>query len=97
METPFALHTQTTNERPRWSSVLKVFQAEPLKMSPVQLVANELAQELKVYNFGLQKNLCEPQDLELSMERFNINPPQNRLNFVFVCLKGRQPLSLKRK
>jgi len=62
-------------------------------MSPVQQVANELAQELKVYTFGLQKSLCEPKDLELYMERFNINPPQNRLNFVFVCLKGRQPLS----
>ena len=46
-----------------------------MRILPVQQVANELLQELKVYNFGLQKSLCEPQELEVSMEGFNINPP----------------------
>ena len=66
---------------------------ESLRMSPVQQAANELAQELKEYNFGLQKSLCEPQDLELSMESFKLICHQNGLSFVFLCLKRKQPLS----
>ena len=32
---------------------------ESLRMSPVQQVANELAQEPKQYSFGLEKSFCE--------------------------------------
>jgi len=64
-----------------------------LRISPVQQVANELSQELKVHNFGLQKSLCESQDLKLSMEGFNINLPPKWAEFIFVGLKGRNSLA----
>ena len=54
---------------------------ESLRVSPVQQVATELAHEIKEYSFGLQKSYCEPQDLQLSMDRFTENlPPFTRLN-----------------
>ena len=54
---------------------------ESLRVSPVQQVATELAHEIKEYSFGLQKSFWEPQDLQLSMDRFTENlPPFTRLN-----------------
>jgi len=38
-----------------------------LRMSPVQQITNQLAQEMKQYSFGLQKIFCESQDLKLSI------------------------------
>jgi len=68
---------------------------ESLRMSPVQQAANELAQELKEYNFGLQKSLCEPQDLELSMESFNDNPPPKWTEFCLSMFKEKTTPQLK--
>ncbi len=48
---------------------------ESLRISPVQQVANELAQELKNYNFSLERSFCEPQDLQLSSEILLKNQP----------------------
>ena len=67
---------------------------ESLRMSPVHQVATELEQELKEYSFGLQKSICEPQDLELSMERFNMNPPPKWTKFCYM-FKGKTTSQLK--
>ena len=48
---------------------------ESLRISPVQQVAKELAQELKNYNFSLERSFCEPQDLQLSSEILLKNQP----------------------
>ena len=60
-----------------------------MRVSPVQQVANELAQELKEYSFGLQNSLCEPQDLQLSMDTFTSNPPLKWTEFCSYMFKGK--------
>ena len=66
---------------------------ESLRVSPVQKVATELAQELAGYRFGLQMSLCEPQDLKLSMDMFIKNPPPRWEEFCSNMFKGKKPLS----
>ena len=54
---------------------------ESLRVSTVQQVATELLHKIKEYSFGLQRSFYEPQDLQLSMDRFTENlPPFTRLN-----------------
>jgi len=64
---------------------------ESLRVSPVQQVATELAQELKEYYFGL----CEPQDLQLSMDKFQHNPPPKWTEFCLYMFKGKTSTQLK--
>lgn len=68
---------------------------ESLRVSPVQQVATELAQELKQYSFGLQKSFCEPQDLQLSMDILIKNPPPKWAEFCSYMFKGKKTSQLK--
>ena len=68
---------------------------ESLRVSPVQQVATELAQELKEYSFGLKTSLCEPQDLKLSMDTFQRNPPPRWAEFCSYMFKGKTTTQLK--
>ena len=83
-----ALHTQVTGENPRWCFILEAL-VESLRVSPVQQVATELAQELKEYCFGLNTSLCEHQDLQLSMDTFQQNPPPKWTKFCLYMFKGK--------
>jgi len=62
---------------------------ESLRISPAQKVATELAQELKEYNFGLKMSLCEPLDLQLSLDKFQSNPPSLWAEFLSYFFKGK--------
>ena len=68
---------------------------ESLRVSPVQQVATELAQELKEYRFELKTSLCEPQDLQLSMDTFQQNPPPKWTKFCSYMFKGKTTTQLK--
>lgn len=68
---------------------------ESLRVSPVQKVATELAQELKEYNFGLKMSLCEPKDLQLSMDKFQSNLPPLWAEFCSYMFKGKTTAQLK--
>ena len=68
---------------------------ESLRISPVQQVATELAQEVKEYCFGLKTSLCEPQDLQLSMDTFQQNPPTRWTEFCSYMFKGKTTTQLK--
>ena len=66
-----------------------------LHVSPAQKVATELAQELKEYSFGLKMSLCEPQDLQLSMDKLQSNPPPLWAEFCSHMFKGKTTAQLK--
>ena len=68
---------------------------ESLRVSPAQKVATELAQELKKYSFGLKTSLCEPHDLQLSMDKFQNNPPPLWAEFCSYMFKGKTTATLK--
>ena len=68
---------------------------ESLRVPPVQQVATELAQELKEYCFGLKATLCEPQDLQLSMDTFQKNSPLKWTEFCSFMFKGKTTAQLK--
>ncbi len=66
---------------------------ESLRVSAAQKVATELAQELKDYSFGLKMSLCEPQDLQLSMDKFQGSPPPLWAEFCSHMFKGKTTAS----
>ena len=66
-----------------------------MRVPPVQQIATELAQELKEYCFGLKASLCEPQDLKLSMDTFQKNPPMKWTEFCSYMFKGKTTTQLK--
>ena len=68
---------------------------ESLRVSPVQQVATELAHEIKEYSFGLQKSFCEPQDLQLSMDRFTENLPPRWADFCSYMFNSKSISRLK--
>ena len=68
---------------------------ESLRVPPAQKVATELAQELKQYSFGLKTSLCEPQDLQLSMDKLHNNPPSFWDEFCSYMFKGKTTAQLK--
>ncbi len=68
---------------------------ESLRVSAAQKVATELAQELKDYSFGLKMSLCEPQDLQLSMDKFQGSPPPLWAEFCSHMFKGKTTAQLK--
>ena len=68
---------------------------ESLRVSPVEKVANNLAQELKEYSFQLQKSFCEPHDLELSLDLFVKDPPPRWTEFCSYMFKGKTAAQLK--
>jgi hypothetical protein len=62
---------------------------ESLRVSPVQQVATELAQELIEYRFGLKMSFCDPQDLQLSMDIYSRRTHhQDGRNFAPIMFKG---------
>ena len=67
---------------------------EFLQVSPAQKVATELVQELKKYCF-LKMGLCEPQDLQLSTNRFQSNPPTLLAEFCSCLFKGKATAQVK--
>ena len=68
---------------------------ESLRASPVQQVATDLAKEVKEYRFGLKTSLCEPQDLQLSMDTFQHSPPPKWTEFCSYMFKGKTTTQLK--
>lgn len=69
---------------------------ESLRVSPLQQVATELEHELKQYSFGLKKSLCEPRDLQLSMDAFTMNQPPKWAEFCSYVFKGKKTSQLKK-
>ena len=63
---------------------------ESARVSPVQRVASSLEQELKAYNFGLDKSFCDPQDLQLSLTALHENPPAKWEEFLSHLFKGKK-------
>ena len=68
---------------------------ESLRVSPVQQVVTELAQELKECCFGLKMSFCDPQDLQLSMDIFQKNPPPRWTEFCSYMFKGKTTSQLR--
>ena len=67
----------------------------PLRVSPVQQIVTKLSQKLKEYSFGLKESLCEPQDLQLSIDTFQQNPPLKWTEFSSYMLKGKTTTQVK--
>ena len=70
---------------------------ESLRVSPIQQVATELAQELKEYCFGLKMSFCDPQDLQLSMDIFQKNPPPRWMEFCSLYVQGENYISAENR
>ena len=68
---------------------------ESLRVSPIQKCATELSQELKQYNFGLQKSFCEPHDLQLSIDTFIRNQPPKWEEFCSYLFKRKTTSMLR--
>ena len=68
---------------------------ESLRVSPVQQVATELAQKLKEYCFGPKASLCEPQNLQISMDTFQSNPPLKWIGLYSCMFKGKTTTQLR--
>ncbi len=62
---------------------------ESLRVSAAQKVATELA------HLGLKMSLCEPQDLQLSMDKFQGSPPPSWVEFCSHMFKGKTTAQLK--
>ena len=56
---------------------------ESLRVSPVQQVATNLAQEFKEYSFQQQESFCKPHDLKLSVDMF-IKKPTSKMDRVLL-------------
>ena len=63
---------------------------ESTRVSPVQRVASCLEQELKDYNFGLDRSFCDPRDLQLSLTALHENPPAKWEEFLSQLFKGKK-------